>query len=258
VIPSIIRSTDAGVTISQLNTGITISVNLNLSVDPATGDVYFISQGQLSVFRPALGYMPETLASNVAAIAFDANAPGVIYESLSDGSIVQSQDGGATWNLWAQLSTPALLLAVSADGVLNASVPASTVDAYAIRYGASGTITYGTYLSGGATTQKSSALTALDHLWIAGVTAANFPLLDPVQPSFGGATDGFIAEFDSDGTLLSSTYLGGAGNDEVDSIIPLPDGSLVAIGLTQSPDFAATLVPSAIGAGSTFIVHLRP
>jgi hypothetical protein len=162
------------------------------------------------------------------------------------------------WNSVAQLTSAAGLLAVSSDGVLNASQPASTFDAYAILYDASGNVSYGTYLSGGSTTEKVSATTGEDHLWIAGTTGPNLPLRNAVQQSFGGATDGFVAEFGADGTLLSSTYLGGSGADEVDLIVPLPDGSVVVSGVTKSPDFAATLPPSVIGGGKNFVLHMRP
>jgi hypothetical protein len=102
-----------------------------------------------------------------------------------------------------QLPSPADQLGVSAGGVINASQPNMTNDAFALRYDAAGNITYGTYLSGGATIVKASAVTGIDHLLIAGTTGPNLPLLNPAQSSFGGATDGFVAEFDSDGTLLN-------------------------------------------------------
>lgn len=261
VIGELLRSTDAGMTISNLSLPSSVfSYNPaadSLSIDPATGDLYLLGNGQLTVYPAANSYTPQLLANNVAAIAFDPASPGLIDEALTDGSIVQSPDGGATWNPVVQLPSNASLLAVSSDGVINASQPGGTTDAYAIRYDSDGNVSYGTYLSGGSTIMKSSAVTARDHLWIAGTTGPDLPLLNAVQPSFGGATDGFLAEFDSDGTLVSSTYLGGAANDEVDSVLPLAHGSVVAIGKTNSPDFLATLPPSAIGGGNTFILHLR-
>jgi hypothetical protein len=257
VVPGVIRSSDAGATVSYLTSAPANTGVLNMYIDPATGDVYFLTGGQLIALRPSNSFSPEPLNSNVAAIAFDPASPGLVYEALLDGSIAQSTDAGVTLIPVAQLTFSASQLAVSEGGVLNASQPGSTTDAYAIRYDASGAITYGTFLSGGSTTEKTSVVTAFNHLLIAGVTGANLPLLNPIQPSIGGDTDGFLAEFDTDGTLLSSTYLGGTGKDEVDNLVPLPDGSVIAIGTTASSDFAANLPPSAIGAGNTFIIHLR-
>jgi hypothetical protein len=50
---------------------------------------------------------------------------------------------------------------------------------------------------------------------------------------------------------VGSTYLGGAGNDEIDALFPLDDGSIVVIGRTDSADFPDFGHPCSAGA-----VHL--
>jgi len=66
-----------------------------------------------------------------------------------------------------------------------------------------------------------------------------------------------LSVFDDNGSLLWSTNLGGTADDSIDWILPLPDGSVIAVGTTNSADFPS-LGPSPLGAGNTFIAHLRP
>ncbi len=62
-----------------------------------------------------------------------------------------------------------------------------------------------------------------------------------IQNTSGGADDGFITKFSSDGqTLLYCTFLGGSGNDGVMSASFGPDGDLYVGGITNSSDFPTT------------------
>ena len=260
--PALVRSTDGGTTVSSIavpnSGGNAVGNYLDLATDPATGDVYVLYNGAVNLYRAANSYAPESLGKDVAAIAFDPAASGLVYESLTDGTLRQSTDFGVTWAPLLQLPGAAQVLSVSAGGVLHASQPNNTDDAYAIHYDAAGKLGYGTYLSGGATTEKVSALDAGDHLWIAGTTGPDLPLKDPIQADFGGRTDGFLAEFDVDGTLLFSTYLGGTGDEEIDAILPLPDGSVILIGQSDSADDTANAPASVLGEGKTFVLHIKP
>jgi hypothetical protein len=52
--------------------------------------------------------------------------------------------------------------------------------------------------------------------------------------------DVIVMKFDPSGTLLYSTFLGGAQNDQGGPIVANPDGSVYVGGYTQSPDFPTT------------------
>ena len=82
------------------------------------------------------------------------------------------------------------------------------------------------------------------------------PILFASQTDLGGAADGFVAVFDDSGTLLWSAHLRGGANDSIDLALPLPDGSVVVVGTTDSADFPS-LQPSPLDAGNSFIAHLR-
>jgi len=52
-------------------------------------------------------------------------------------------------------------------------------------------------------------------------------------------------------------YLGGSAEDTIVWVLPLPDGSAVVAGTTQSADFPMSQ-PSPLGGGTTFIARVRP
>jgi hypothetical protein len=57
----------------------------------------------------------------------------------------------------------------------------------------------------------------------------------------GGENDVYIAKLNATGTdLIFATYLGGSSREEVGAVVLDENGSLVVVGLTQSPDFPTT------------------
>lgn len=257
---NLFQSDDGGLTLHGL-TGVFLSdfASLHLAVDPATGDVYAIGfggQGKLVVFRHADFSAPTPLADHAVAIAFDPRQAGTTYLSLDDGSIVTSNDGGLTWGSpMVKLPAAAPLLAVGDGGVIHASQPTNALDGFAFKYDRLGNLVYGTYFGSGRTTVSAAALAPNGNLLLAGSTTAGIPLANALQPDFGGATDGFVAELDAAGGLLSSTYLGGTGADQIDSLAVLPDGSVLAAGTSKSVDFPARA--SALGTGDALILRIR-
>jgi hypothetical protein len=197
------------------------------------------------------------------AIAFDPEHPGTIYLAvhIAQGSgsgyfVVESVDDGATWTNVVQLDRPAYRVTVGGGGILHASQNPNVPEGYLLVTDASSNVGYGTYL-GGAFTQVNSAAASGGRVFVAGKTQGGLPLMDAAQPAVAGGTDGFVAAFDDSGSLLWSTYLGGSADDSIDLVLPLPDGSVVVVGTTYSADFPS-LEPSPLGAGNTFIAHLRP
>ncbi|MHC4146136.1 MAG: SBBP repeat-containing protein [Planctomycetota bacterium] len=84
-----------------------------------------------------------------------------------------------------------------------------------------------------------------------------------VQKEYGGgAGDGAIAVFKSDGTALAyASYLGGSGNDLIRSLAIGPEGEIYLVGNTTSRDFPVTegAAQSKLrGISDAFIVKLVP
>lgn len=112
------------------------------------------------------------------------------------------------------------------------------------------------------------AVDSAGNAYIAGTTtSADFPTVNPFQPSLGRgqvnagiSSDAFIAKLNSSGTaLLYSTYLGGAGDDGANGIAVDAAGNAYVTGLTRSSDFASTpnaFQAKAVTGGAAFITKL--
>jgi hypothetical protein len=112
-----------------------------------------------------------------------------------------------------------------------------------------GQLVYSTYLGGsgsGDDTGYGIAVDAVGNAYITGVTGSpNFPATrGAVQIAFAGdpcgtygCTDAFITKLSPTGTLVYSTYLGGAGWDVAFAIALGPNGDAYVTGFTRSIDF---------------------
>jgi len=133
--------------------------------------------------------------------------------------------------------------------VLNAYQPASGSgqDGFVVKMGPIGNKLYwSTYLGGfggslGAPEEVNAlCIDGLSNIVVAGTTSsANFPVTTRAfQTIFGGQTDGFIARLsNSKGTLLQSTFLGGALSDGINAMALDFHGNPHVTGFTSSQDF---------------------
>jgi len=106
----------------------------------------------------------------------------------------------------------------------------------------------------------SLAVNAQGKVWVTGATrSSDFPLLQPLDATFNGFFDVFVAGFEPNGTAVFSTFLGGNGGDVGQSIRLAQNGDLVLAGDTQSSDFATT--PGAYdttSGGPGFVARMTP
>jgi hypothetical protein len=110
------------------------------------------------------------------------------------------------------------------------------------------TLVYSTYLGGDANdTGFAIAVDAHGNAFLAGeATSTNFPVTpDALQATCGGTTnceDAFVSEFGPGGaSLIYSTYLGGNGNDEANTLTLDSKENVYVAGLTASTNFPVTL-----------------
>ena len=121
------------------------------------------------------------------------------------------------------------------------------MDAFVARIDRSGNLVFSTFLGGQDTGIEESeeetglgiALDSLQNIYLTGVTCSNtFPLVTPIQHTFGGVADCFVLKLQSDGQkILYSTYLGGERADAGRSMAVDSFGQAVVTGYTFFRDF---------------------
>lgn len=117
-------------------------------------------------------------------------------------------------------------------------------DAFASGLAVDGKLLYSTFLGGIDSDKGLDVATMPDGVHVvAGTThSTDFPVVGAYQESTGGAADWFLTRISPSGTVMSSTFLGGAeeesryGGHESIVIAMGPDGSLFLAGDTRSTD----------------------
>ncbi|MBN2373801.1 SBBP repeat-containing protein [bacterium] len=117
-------------------------------------------------------------------------------------------------------------------------------DAFVTKFNPAGSgIIYSTYLGGSNNTGATGiGVDISGHAYVLGKTdCSDFPLVNPVQASFGGSADAYLVKINPAGSaLLYSTYLGGS-NAEIPLCLAVDDsGGAYLAGTTSSNDFPTT------------------
>lgn len=146
-------------------------------------------------------------------------------------------------------------------------------DVFVAKINAAGTaLVYSTFLGGDrAEEAKEIALDPLGNAYITGYTfSLNFPLVNALQPNYGGNVDAFVTKLNATGTeLIYSTFLGGTGtentglvteNTPVGAIAVDAQGYAYITGKTESDNFPAirAIQPALRGDNDAFIAKLDP
>jgi len=99
----------------------------------------------------------------------------------------------------------------------------------------------------------------MGNIWATGSTAANdLQTVNPIQGSLKGTQNLFIAEFNSTGILIFSTYFGGSGTDYAVDLALDTNGQAYIVGATSSTNFPLLnpLEGSLTGPTSAFLVKI--
>ena len=123
-------------------------------------------------------------------------------------------------------------------------------------------LSYSTYLGGSASDMAKGIANSGGDVYVTGIaTSANFPTQNEFQGTRTGSIDTFVSEFDANGKLVYSTYLGGSGVQEGAAIAVDSAGSAYVTGFTTSANFPTT--PGAYkttlaGGYDAFVTKLTP
>ncbi|WP_226673453.1 SBBP repeat-containing protein [Rossellomorea aquimaris] len=112
-------------------------------------------------------------------------------------------------------------------------------DAFVTKINPTGSLIYSSYLGGTGQDDGSSIATdSSGNAYVTGLTFSNdFPTQNAFQGTYGGAKDAFVTKVDPTGSLIYSSYLGGAGQDEGSSIATDSSGNAYVMGFTTSSNF---------------------
>lgn len=138
----------------------------------------------------------------------------------------------------------------------------STPDAYVAKINKSTkAIVYSTYIgSSDFDYINGLAVDPSGNVYVAGGTGAtDFPLLNPLQSTFGGGGEQFVFKLNSAGALVYSTFLGGGGANSILGVAADASGSAYLVGHTSSNTFASATAYQARGSGAdAFLAKLNP
>ena len=113
------------------------------------------------------------------------------------------------------------------------------IDAFVAKISDSGSLLWSTFLGGSGWDSGSCIAVASDgSCYVSGWTSSsNFPTKNAYNSTYGGMKDAFVAKFNSSGSLLWSTFLGGSNSDYGYGIDVDSDGSCYVTGSTTSSNF---------------------
>ncbi len=138
-------------------------------------------------------------------------------------------------------------------------------DAYITKFTPDGSaLVYSTYLGGSSRDLGVGiAVDSNGSVYVGGFTSStNFPLHTPIQNTYGGGTlDAFVMKLNPAGSaLVYSTYLGGAGYDQIFDLALDNKGAAYVFGETASPNFPlqGPYQPSLHGSSDAFLTKLNP
>jgi hypothetical protein len=226
-------------------------VGLGIAVD-AAGKAYVTGDTQSETYPTANADQPECAETigfgcwDVIVTALSADGSSLVYSTFLGGNDIEFVD--RAFNITVDSEGNAYVTGMTGSNnfpVLNAYQPfyGGQVDVFVASYRSTGQRFYTTYLGGSnSDVGYGIVLNSQDEFYVAGLTISDdFPLLDPMQPDFGGFEDPFITKFNAGGQSLGfSTYFGGSdGREEygAQSIAIDPAGTLYVAGSTEATDF---------------------
>jgi uncharacterized repeat protein (TIGR01451 family) len=210
----------------------------------AAGQAYVVGATSSTDFPtvPTGAALQPVLAgsSDAFVMKLDTAAPAIVYSTFLGGQIGDLARGVAVD------ATGAAYVAgqTTSDDfpVVNAyRSSGADVEAFLAKLDPAGTALQYSTFHGGSSHDAALAIAvdALGRAYIAGSTrSSDFPLADPLQSMYAGATDAFVTRFSAAAAIPEySTLLGGAGEDQALAIAVTALGDAFVAGYTGSANF---------------------
>lgn len=194
-----------------------------IAVD-ASGAAYVTGFSNSSDFPTTSGVFHTADAQGWNAIAVKLDAAGTrVYSTILGGT---GSDWGSAIAVDSQGRAVVTGQTISADYPVTAQAYqrlfAGSQDCFVTMLSGDATsLVFSTFLGGSDLDScRAVALSSTGTITLAGSTrSANFPVLGAFQSKTGGFLDGFVTQMNGTGSaLLSSSYLGGIGEDQISSV----------------------------------------
>lgn len=245
-------------------------------IDQSTGDLLLETEvGTLRQHKPIVyqkinGERKEVacayaIAKNSFSVSFDLGSydktnalvidPVLVYSSYLGGTLYdvgQSIAVDASGNAYVVGTTAALNFPTTPGTIKPTLLPRTDSpnsywnDAFVTKVNPTGTaLVFSTYFGGrnGSEIGMGVALDAQGNVYLNGTTmAADFPVVNAYQSTFGGTDDSFVTKLNSTGSaLIFSTYLGGNNTDTGSKVVVnQANGEVTVVGYASSPNFPTT------------------
>ena len=216
----------------------------NVAVD-GSGNVYFTGTTSSSSGIASSGAFQTTYGGSQDAFLAKFSSTGIFqWATYYGGSGSEGASGVATdpsGNVYLGSNTQSSS-GIASSGAYQTSL-AGTQNGFLAKFNGSGVLQWGTYYGGTGTDAISQFTTdASGNIYVAGSASSTTGIATSgaIQATNAGGQDGFIAEFNTSGSLLYATYYGGSGSDNATQAICDGTGNVYFSGSTASSSGIAT------------------
>jgi len=252
--PQLIYSTYLG--------GSSVDEGHGIAVD-SSGNAYIAGNTSSANF-PIQSSLKTTNASSDAFVTkISANGNSLVYSTYLGGN---ANDHGlaiavdSSGSAYVTGDTQSANFPVASG--FQATIGGGFWDAFVTKLTSTGALAYSTYLGGnGDEYGQGIAVDSSGSAYVAGYTSStNFPLKSPIQSSYNGGQDAFVAKISPAGnSLVYSTYLGGKSQDQAAAIAVDSSGAAYITGPTFSSDFpTVSAYQSTFKSADIFVAKLAP
>jgi len=224
-------------------------VGRGIAVD-TDGNVYVTGRTESADFPTTSGAYDRSHNGDSDVVVFKLNGDGsdLLYSTFVGGNSYEvgyagvAVDPGGSAYVAGHTNSADF---PTTPGAYDRTYYAAGWDGFAFKLNPDGSdLEYSTYFGGwdyeGA---RSIAIDAEGNAYLGGdTTSDDFPTTSGAyDETYNGGRDGFVLEFNSDGSdLVYSTFLGGGDQDLVNALELMDDGTVWVTGYTFSPDYPVT------------------
>ena len=206
-------------------------------------------------------YLPNGYLGRAIAVDLGLNA----YVTGEGGSgFVYKLNAVGTATIYTTNISGTAGYGIAVDSLGNAYVAGTNgTNARVVSLNAAGSgFNYQTNLGGSGTDiARGIAIDSSGNAFVAGqTTSSDFPTMGTLDTTYGGGTDGFIAKYNSSGTVLFAAYIGGSSFDAARGVAVDSLGNAFVVGNTSSSEASFPVLhgPDLTynGSGDAFVVHI--